>query len=238
MASAAKQSPRDRPEDSGRRIPDTETLPMPRPSALDAVVRDAVPADAPAIAAIGRVAVRETYRDLICDESVMSAIIEQSYALDAVRECIAHCADAEDAHFLVAEHAGRAVGFLHYDCEGAEPELHRIYIESTLKRRGIGSALLRELHRRLPPHASYVLMVVAANRAAVSFYEHHGFVEAARVDGVTYMHERMGIEFPDDTSTVPALVLGFTNAARGGRADSQPGETQGLSRVSPAAPET
>lgn len=215
MTTVAKQSLRDRSEDSGRKVPDTETPSMPPPSDLDAVVRDAVPADGPAIAAIGRVAVPETYRDLIGDESVMSAIVEQSYALDAVGECIARCTGAEDAHFLVAEYAGRVVGFLHYDCEGAEPELHRIYIESTLKRRGIGSALLRELHRRLPPHASYVLMVVAANRAAVSFYEHHGFVEAARVDGVTYMHERMGVEFPGDTSTVPALVLGFTKAARG-----------------------
>jgi len=194
-------------------FPDPETLFMPATTLLDPTVRDALPADAPAIAAIGRVAVPDTYKDLIGDESVMSSIVEQSYALDALRRCVGRCARAEDAHLLVAENAGRVVGFLHYDCEGPEPELHRIYIEPTLKRRGIGSALLRELHHRLPPGTSYILMVVAANRAAVCFYAHHGFVEAERVDGVTYMHERMGVDFPPDTSSVPALVLRFTKVS-------------------------
>jgi GNAT superfamily N-acetyltransferase len=195
-------------------FPDTETLFVPATTLLDATVRDALPADAPAIAAIGRVAVPDTYKDLIGDESVMSAIVEQSYALDALRECVSHCARAEDAHFLVAEHAGRIVGFLHYDCESPEPELHRIYVEPTLKRRGIGSALLQELRHRLPPGTSYILMVVAANRVAVSFYEHHGFAEAERVDGVTYMHERMGVDFPPEADAVPALVLRFTKKGR------------------------
>jgi GNAT superfamily N-acetyltransferase len=123
---------------------------------------------------------------------------------------VARCAIGEDAHFLVAEQAGRVIGFLHYDCEGQEPELHRIYVEPTLKRGGVGSALLKELHARLDPGLSYVLMVVAANRGAVSFYEHHGLAEVERVDGVTYMHERMGVEFPPDTPAVPALLLRFT----------------------------
>lgn len=183
---------------------------MPATTVLDTIVRDALPADAPGIAAIGKVAVPETYKDLIGDQSVLSAIVEQSYALDALRKCVARCAASEDAHFLVAEQAGRIVGFLHYDCEGPKPELHRIYVEPTLKRRGIGSTLLQELHARLDPGASYVLMVVAANRGAVSFYEHHGFADEERVDGVTYMHERMGVDFAPDTPAVPALLLRFT----------------------------
>jgi len=138
--------------------------------------------------------------------------VTQSYALDALRACVTRCGMADDAHFLVAEREGRLVGFLHYDCGATEPELHRIYVEPALKRQGIGSALLRELHRRLPPRSSYVLMVVAANRAAVSFYERHGFVEAERVDGVAYMHEQMGVDFPPGTTPVPALILRFTKA--------------------------
>ncbi len=82
--------------------------------ALEPSVRNAAPADAHAIAAIGRVAVPETYRDVIGDASVMAAIVEQSYAPGALRDCIARCAGAEGAHFLVAEQAGRVVGFLHY----------------------------------------------------------------------------------------------------------------------------
>jgi len=191
---------------------DTEMRFVPDPYRPDPFVRDAVPADAASIAAIGAVAVPGTYRGLIADESVVTAIVAQSYAPDPLRECIQRCASAQDGCFLVAEHAGRVVGFLQYDCEGAEPELHRIYIEPALKRRGIGSALVQELHRRLPPSASYVLMVVAANDGAVSFYKHHGLVEAARVDGVAYMNERMGVEFPPSTPSVPALVLRFTKA--------------------------
>jgi ribosomal protein S18 acetylase RimI-like enzyme len=178
--------------------------------APETIVRDAVPVDAPAVAAIGRAAVPETYRDLISDPAVMQSIVDQSYAFDALRNSIARCAVDADAHFLVAERGRRIVGYLHYDREGPEPELHRIYVEPALKRQGIGSGLLRELHRRLPTGASYILMVVAANRPAVSFYERHGLVEAAHVDGVAYMHERMSVEFPLDTRPVPALILRFT----------------------------
>ena len=185
---------------------------MSEATAPDVVVRDADAADASAVAAIGKVAVPETYKDLITDASVMKAIVEQSYALGALRDCIARCARDESAHFLVAERGGRIVGFLHYDSEGPEPELHRIYLDLEQMRQGIGSALLRELHCRLPPGTSYILMVVAANQPAVAFYEHHGFVEAARVDGVGYMHENMGVYFPRGMPEVPALILRFTKA--------------------------
>jgi ribosomal protein S18 acetylase RimI-like enzyme len=193
-------------------------------TAPNTIVRDAVPADAPAVAAIGKVAVPETYKQLIPAESVMEAIVEQSYALDALGGCITRCAIGEDAHFLIAERGRQVVGFLHYDSEGAEPELHRIYVDPARKRQGIGSALLEELHRRLASDTSYVLMVVAANRPAVSFYERHGFVEAARVDGVTYMDEHMGVEFPPGTPEVPALILRFTKAGESGNGN-HPGQT-------------
>jgi ribosomal protein S18 acetylase RimI-like enzyme len=198
--------------------PDPETMFMPEPKTRhvtipQTVVRDAVPANAAAVAAIGKVAVPETYKDLIDDESVLQAIVGQSYALDALRECIARCAHADDACFLVAERDGRIVGFLHYDSEGSEPELHRIYVDPAQKRRGIGSALLGELHRRLAPGSSYILMVVTANRPAVCFYEKHGLAEAARIDGVAYMREHMGVEFAPGAPEVPALLLRFTTAS-------------------------
>jgi ribosomal-protein-alanine N-acetyltransferase len=191
-------------------LPDPETSFMARATLSETSVRDAVPADAAAVASIGRIAVPDTYKDLIDDAAVMGAIVEQSYALEALRDCIARCARAADAHFLVAERDGKIVGFLDYDREGPEPELHRIYVEPMQKRRGIGSALLQELHRRLAPSESYILMVVAANRPAVAFYERHGFAAAARVDGVAYMRERMGVEFAAGAPHVPALIYRFT----------------------------
>jgi len=151
-------------------------------AAVRAKVRDAVLADAADVASIGKVAIPETFRGIV-DPVVLTNIVEQSYSIEALQNCIAHCRDASDAHFIVAEMDGRVVGFLHYDGEGPEPELHRIYIEPGLKRRGIGSALLRELHERLSQGASYILMVIAANLPAVTFYQRHDFVEEARVDG-------------------------------------------------------
>ena len=176
-----------------------------------ATVRDSRAADAAGIAAIGRVAVPETYRDL-CDPIVIRNIVEQSYSLDALRDCIARCRRSPEAHFLVAEMKGRIAGFLHYDSEGDEPELHRIYVEPALKRHGVGSALMDELHRRLARGATYMLMVIAGNLAAVAFYRRHGFVEQARVDGPTYMSEHMSVSFPPGTPPAPALVLRFTKA--------------------------
>jgi hypothetical protein len=32
------------------------------------------------------------------------------------------------------------IGYLHYDAEGAEPELHRIYVNPDEKRGGVGGA--------------------------------------------------------------------------------------------------
>jgi ribosomal protein S18 acetylase RimI-like enzyme len=171
-------------------------------------VHDAEPADAAAVSAIGRAAVPDTYRDL-CPPSVIHSIVEQSYSLQALRKCITGCRLDDDAHFLVAERDGHVVGFLHYDCKGPQPELHRIYVQPALKRTGIGGALMHELHDRLDPGATYILMVVADNLPAVAFYQGHGLVVEAHVDGPSYMHEHMSVSFPSDTAPVPALVLRF-----------------------------
>lgn len=166
---------------------------------MQVLVRDAAPADAAAIAELGRRAVPPTYEGLISDPSVVTAIVAQSYSTAALRHSI------ERDIFLVAESRGAIVGFLHYGDE----ELHRIYVAPERKRQGIGTALLDELHRRLPSGASYVLMVVAANRGAVAFYRRHGLIEASRVDGVAHMRERMGVAFPPNAAVVPALILRF-----------------------------
>jgi GNAT superfamily N-acetyltransferase len=179
-----------------------------------ATVRDADPADAAWVSAIGRAALPETYRDIV-DPVVLRNIVDQSYSIAALRACIARCREAGDAHFIVGELGGRVAGFLHYDCEGSDPELHRIYVELAHKRRGIGSALLRELHQRLAPGSTYILMVIAANLPAVRFYLHHGFIEEAKVDGPKYMSEHMGVTFPAGTGQAPALVLRFTKPSSG-----------------------
>src|SRR5262249_21198343 len=106
-------------------------------------IRTAEVGDAPGIAAIGRGAVRGGQDAVIGPESAVS-IVEQTYSIEPLTACITFCAGAVDAHFLVADDDGQVAGYLHYDCEGPEPELHRIYIDPDRKRGGIGSALLHE----------------------------------------------------------------------------------------------
>jgi GNAT superfamily N-acetyltransferase len=178
---------------------------------LNAIVREARPADAAAVAAIGQVAIPDTFRGIV-DPVVLQSIVDQSYAIEALETCIKRCRDAGDAHFLVAELQARVVGFLHYDCEGSKPELHRIYLEPTMKRKGVGTALMHALHDRLAPGSSYILMVIAANLPAVTFYKRLGLVEEAKVDGPTYMSEHMGVIFPAGTKPAPALVMRFAKA--------------------------
>jgi GNAT superfamily N-acetyltransferase len=103
-----------------------------------------------------------------------TAVVERRDSIAALTECIGRCARDENAQFLVAEQDGEVIGYLHYDCNGAEPELHRIYVHLERKRAGIGTAMMRELHARLRPGSSYVLRVVEANTEARAFYERHG----------------------------------------------------------------
>src|SRR6266540_1291861 len=121
------------------------------------VVRAALVADAPSIAAIGSVAFPAVHNDVVGAEFA-AAVVEQTYSLEALTACIARCTAADDAEFLVAERDGEVIGYLHYDSEGAEPELHRIYVDPDKKRGGVGRALMQELHARLKPGAQYILL--------------------------------------------------------------------------------
>jgi len=179
----------------------------------ETVVRDAVASDAAGIAAIGRRAFPELHKDVL-DESMIELVVAQTYSLAGLRACIDLCARSEGAHFLIAERAGALVGYLHYDSVGPEPELHRIYVDPGQKRAGIGSALLREHHARLPAGGSCILMVFAANQVAINFYRRHGLQVERRVDAVEFYREHAGVDFPPDTPPLPALVLRFTSAAR------------------------
>jgi len=173
------------------------------------VVRTALVADAPSIAAIGNVAFPAVHNDVVGAEFA-AAVVEQTYSIEALTECITHCANAGDAEFLVAERDSEVVGYLHYDCEGAEPELHRIYVDPDAKRGGIGSALMRDLHARLPPGGQYILLVAAANTDAQAFYERHGLVIETRVDGPRHYSAAMAIEIDVPPPQAPGLLMRYT----------------------------
>ena len=139
-----------------------------------------------------------------------AAVAEQTYSIAALIECISRCGKDNDAEFLVAEDDGEVLGYLHYDCEGAEPELHRIYVDLERKRGGIGSALMRELRARLRPGSSSVLLVAGANTDAQAFYERHGLVVERRVDGPSHYRSAMSLDLDSSPQGADALLMRFT----------------------------
>jgi ribosomal protein S18 acetylase RimI-like enzyme len=175
------------------------------------IVRDATAADAPSIAAIGRVAFPAVH-DEVVGPAFSAAVVEQTYSIEALTDCIARCARADDAAFLVAERDGVVVGYLHFDSEGDEPELHRIYVDPDQKRGGIGSALMRALHARLPAGSSYVLLVAEVNTDAQAFYERHGLVVERRIDGSRHYSEAMELDLDAPPPAARGLLMRFTNA--------------------------
>lgn len=183
-----------------------ETIDEPQSSERRVTVRDAVPSDAGAIARFGTEAFIAAHERLV-DARLLEAIVAQAYSEPALRHCIASCAAAADAHFLVAEEGSRLRGFLHFDSFGERPELHRIYVDRDTTGRGIGAALVSELECRLAPGSHYVLLVVAGNEGAVRFYRREGF-ERERVDddGAGRYARHMDVRVPE-SRPVPILVM-------------------------------
>jgi ribosomal protein S18 acetylase RimI-like enzyme len=177
-----------------------------RDLAVRALIRDAIPDDAAAIARVGRVAFAAVHRGLVVPEAI-EAVIEQTYSLEALVDCISSCVAAPDAHFLVAESDGQVRGYLHFDCFGPRPELHRIYVVPELTGRGLGAKLLHELERRLEAGTTYVLLVVAGNLGALRFYAREGFREEQRIEGLDFYRRHMGVEFPPGSAPVPSVLL-------------------------------
>jgi ribosomal protein S18 acetylase RimI-like enzyme len=93
---------------------------------------------------------------------------------------------------------------------GAEPELHRVYVDLERKRAGIGSALMRELHARLLPGSSYMLLVVEANTGARAFYERHGLTVERRVDGPNIYSTALRLDLDSPPPVAGALLMRFT----------------------------
>ena len=99
------------------------------------------------------------------------------------------------------------IGYLHYDSEGPEPELHRIYVAPGRKRGGVGSALMREFHARLPPGGRYVLFVAEANTEAQAFYQRHGLAVERKVEGGSHLAIGINVDVP--LPPAPAFVMRY-----------------------------
>lgn len=170
------------------------------------LARRATLADAPAIAAIGRVAFPPTYAGSL-SPSVIQTVVQALYTDDAAADAVAAAAADPDSRFFVVEREGRVAGFLHYDERGPEPELHRIYLHPDSIGVGAGTALMDALHETLPPDKRYVLLVAAANTGAIAFYRRHGLAVRDEVDAVDYYRRVMGVDIDAGAAPYPAYVM-------------------------------
>lgn len=155
-------------------------------------VRDALPADAAAIARVAREVWPATYAGLL-DDAFIELVLTRTYEATALSGTIAAAGEDPGSHFLVAEDREEIVGYLHYGPGAGGPELHRLYVLPARTREGTGAALLAELNRRLAPGTAYVALVHAGNDGALRFYAREGFSRAGRVDGRSAFLERYGL---------------------------------------------
>ena len=83
---------------------------------------------------------------------------------------------------LLAEEAGRLVGFIGAKAVASEWEIENVVVAAELHRRGIGDELLRHLIQRAQNEAASAILleVRESNGPARRLYEKHGFREVGR----------------------------------------------------------
>jgi ribosomal protein S18 acetylase RimI-like enzyme len=106
----------------------------------------------------------------------------------------------ENSSGIVAEVDGALAGFAIGHRSGARGHVVTIDVDASHRRSGVGSALLRELVRRLEDSGArrIRLEVDPRNAAAIRFYEGLGFQESRRLRGY-YGPERDGLEMVKET---------------------------------------
>ena len=85
--------------------------------------------------------------------------------------------------FLVAEEDGRVVGVLMGAWDGRRGWLHHLAVEETWRNRGIGTALLEEVERRLKAKGCLKvnLLIHRSNADARRLYERLGYQEMSTI---------------------------------------------------------
>ena len=153
-------------------------------------IRAAAAGDAAAIARVQVETWRTTYRGIVPEAHLAGLKMDQRTL--RWRELL-----QSPAHALVAECQGEVVGFItggaiREPLEGYRAELYAMYLLLAFQRRGIGTALLEELARRLSAEGfeNLAVWVLEAN-PAVHFYERSGAVRLAARE-----HEIGGARLP------------------------------------------
>lgn len=181
-------------------------------------IRDAMPADAAAVAAVARESWHAAYDDLLGADTV-AGTVDDWYDVDALREEIRETATAAEVCFLVADSdgaqpaEGRVVGFSSAgparDRERAPDDadafLSRLYVAPDHWGAGIGTELVGTVARRLRAagHERVWLELFDANDRGRRFYESLGF---ERVECVTESFDGTDVRTLHLSTAVSALV--------------------------------
>jgi ribosomal protein S18 acetylase RimI-like enzyme len=152
-------------------------------------LRDAMQADAEAVATVARASWHEAYDELVGAATVDSTV-DRWYDPESLRKTIADATEVdseasdEQTVFLVAERDGEVVGFTNAgpapDSESgpdADAFLARLYVHPDCWGAGIGTGLAGRLARRLQDtgYERIWLEVFAENDPGREFYESLGF---------------------------------------------------------------
>lgn len=134
------------------------------------LIRPAVQADLPAVAAIQVTSWREAYRGLLSDD-YLGAPVERDLKAKWVGMDI-----PDDNLLLVAEDGGIIVGFIYVLGDRTPTYIDNLHVDPTRKRGGIGAALMRAAAVELDArgHKSTYLTVITDNTHAVNFYRKMG----------------------------------------------------------------
>lgn len=151
----------------------------------DIRLRAATPADAEALAALGRDAFKQTFGHLYQPDDLQQfldgvyAPALQEQEILSPHTYVMLAGDADGALLGYAMTGPCKLPVPHPD--EADYELHRIYLLAQAKGQGIGSALLQDALRYCKEKAASAVYVGvwSGNRAAQHFYRKHGFVHIA-----------------------------------------------------------
>jgi ribosomal protein S18 acetylase RimI-like enzyme len=125
------------------------------------------------------------YRD--ADRDAVAALWRAAFPDDPPRNepfrDVARKLGVQPELFLVAVQDGSIVGTAMAGDDGHRGWVHRVAVASAVRRRGIGSALMREAEARLAARGcpKLNLQVRAPNPGAVAFYQSLGFAVEQRV---------------------------------------------------------
>jgi ribosomal protein S18 acetylase RimI-like enzyme len=142
-----------------------------------ALIRSAMPDDAPELLAHGRAVVNES-------QFVLMHPDEFNFTLEQEQDLVRQYAQDPGKLVLVADAAGRMAGVLFFESGVRKRLAHRgtlhISVSRDLRRQGVGGALMQTLIDWAEAHPTLEkvsLAVVATNTPALSLYRKFGFIE-------------------------------------------------------------